>query len=75
MEFDDGIKCPAGVKEDLYAEGYRHALAGGNLTHVTHLKYSFREGFRAGKLFLRERRASTGIIDFPMKGKIKVKVK
>ena len=69
------VKAPAHVDEKMYNEGFQRAVSGGNLTERAHLKASFREGFRAGKLYLRELRKSQGIIDFPMKGKITTKVK
>jgi hypothetical protein len=66
-----GIPVPAHLVPERYDRGFRHALGGGQLTAVEHLKLSFREGFRAGKLYCRALRRARGVIDFPMRAKIR----
>lgn len=68
-----GIKPPAGLDPEVFQKGFDHAVAGGQLTEIEQFRRSFSEGFRAGKLFLREERRRRGIIDFPFKGRIKFK--
>jgi hypothetical protein len=41
-------------KRERWLAGYRHALAGGNLTEAAHLRQSFRDGYRVGCLTLRQ---------------------
>lgn len=55
-----------------YDAGFEHALKGAPLRDF---QYSFRMGFRAGKLFLKEERKRRGIIDFPQKLKFNIKSK
>jgi len=69
-----GIKLPAHVVRERFHAGFTHALAGKQLTKIEHLKLSFREGYRAGKLVIRERRRESGVINFPVQGKMVVKV-
>jgi hypothetical protein len=54
--------------------GFEHALKGGHLNRVEYLKLSFREGYRIGKLYLREVRRSRGILQFPMKAHVHMRV-
>lgn len=69
-----GIKVPAGLKEDLFRDGWNHSIRGGHLTDIkVHFKKSFRYGFRAARLYLNDVRKSRGIIPFPMKGRMKTK--
>ena len=68
-----GIKIPPHLRENRYNNGFLHALKGKHLTEVEHLRLSFREGYRMGKLYLRALRKQMGIIDFPMKAKVKFK--
>jgi len=68
-----GIKITKCVKADLFQEGWEHGLKGGQLTDIKHhFKMSFREGFRASKLYLKDLRRKQGIIEFPITGKFKV---
>ena len=71
---DVGIRIPANLREDRFCRGFRHALKGGHLTRVEYLRLSFREGFRAGKLFLRYYRHRQGIPAFPMRGHVRFRV-
>lgn len=68
---DVGIKIPAHLMEDRFRSGFEHALKGGQITQVKQLRLSFREGYRAGKLYLRDLRRAQGIVQFPMQGRIK----
>ena len=67
----DNIEIPAGLIEERYKAGFNHSISGGHLTEPDHFKKSFRLGFRAGRLHLRELRKRQGILEFPMKGRIK----
>lgn len=69
-----GIKIPPHLREDCFNLGFEHALKGGQLTEVKHLRLSFRMGFRAAKLYLRQVRRERGIIDFPMRAKVRIRV-
>lgn len=68
---DVGVAIPAHLIGDRFRAGFLHALQGGNLLKAEHLKLSFREGFRAGKLYLRELRRLGGVVNFPKLGKLK----
>ncbi|NIR58115.1 MAG: hypothetical protein GWO02_00630 [Gammaproteobacteria bacterium] len=72
--WDVGIRVPPYLFEDRFRSGFRHALEGGNITRREHLRLSFREGFRAGKLYLRRLRRARGVVEFPMRGKVKMRV-
>ena len=69
-----GIRTPGHLVQERFRSGFEHALKGGQLNKVEYLKLSFREGFRAGKLYLRELRRAKGIVNFPLQGKIKLRV-
>ena len=71
---DVGIKIPRHLIKQRFRGGFLHALKGNHITRTEHLRLSFREGYRAGKIFLREERRRRGIIDFPFQGKIKFKI-
>jgi hypothetical protein len=68
---DVGIRIPGSLIEARFVQGFRHALAGGQLCAVEHLRLSFREGFRAGKCYARELRRARGVLDFPMFAQVK----
>ena len=53
--------------------GFEHALKGGHLTEAEYFRRSFRLGFRAAKLYLREVRRRRGILDFPMRARIRLR--
>lgn len=67
-----GIRIPRHLVEERFCSGFRHALKGGQISAVEHLRLSFREGFRAGKLYVRKVRRSRGILDFPFRGKVRL---
>lgn len=67
---DLGVKVPTHLVEQRFRAGFQHALEGKQLTRVEHLKLSFREGYRAAKLVIRERRRQQGILTFPVQGRM-----
>ena len=70
---DVNIKIPKHLIEERFQAGFQHAFKGGQLSKIEQLRLSFREGYRAGKLYLRELRRSQGILTFPVQGRMKVK--
>ena len=71
---DVGIKIPKNLKQDRYCAGFEHGLKGGQLDRVECMKQSFREGFRASRLYLRELRRSRGILQFPTRWRARMRV-
>jgi hypothetical protein len=69
-----GIRIPPHVKQDVFCAGFRHGLQGGHLVKVEYMRLSFREGYRAAKLYLREVRRSRGILEFPVRWRVRMKV-
>ncbi len=67
-----GVRIPPHLMEERFCAGFRHGLKGGQLNRVEYLRLSFREGFRAAKLYLREVRRSRGILEFPARWHIRV---
>ena len=70
---DLGLKIPADIRENRFNAGFEHALKGGHLTETEYFRHSFRLGFRAAKLYLREVRRGRGILDFPMRARIRLR--
>jgi hypothetical protein len=70
---DLGLKIPPHLREARFNAGFEHALKGGQLTEVEYFRRSFRLGFRAAKLYLREVRRSRGILDFPMRARFRLR--
>jgi len=68
---DVGIEIPVHLRKDRFCNGFEHALKGGQITEVKQLRLSFREGYRAGKLYLRDLRRATGMVNFPVQGRIR----
>lgn len=68
-----GLKIPIYLRENRFNAGFEHALKGGHLTHVEYFRRSFRLGFRAAKLFLREEQRCRGILDFPLRARIRIR--
>jgi len=66
-----GIRIPPHLIPERFEEGFLFSIKGGQLRRGKHFRKSFREGFRAGRLFLREYRRRHNIIEFPMKAKMK----
>jgi hypothetical protein len=69
-----GIRIPPTLKQDRFCAGFRHGLKGGQLDRVEYMKLSFREGFRASKLYLRELRRSRGILECPARWRLRMSV-
>jgi len=69
-----GIKIPPHLKTERFRSGFLHALKGGQLNRVEFLRLSFREGYRVGKLYLREVRRKMGIVEFPMKAQVRMRI-
>ena len=65
------VETPAGLIAERYQAGFQHSISGGQISKTEHFKKSFRLGFRAGRLYLKEARKSQGIIEFPMKARFK----
>ncbi len=70
---DAGIRIPSHVMEDRFCAGFRHGLRGGQLDRVEYMRLSFREGFRASKLYLRALRRSRGILEFPARWRVRMR--
>lgn len=70
---DAGVKIPRNLIEDRFNNGFEHALKGGHLTQIEYFRRSFRLGFRAGKLYVREVRRMRGIIQFPFSGRVRLR--
>ena len=69
------VKVPPILIKDHYQAGFAHAMRGGQLDKIEYFKLSFREGFRAAKLQMRDMRRRQGVIDFPLQGKMKVRAR
>ncbi|MBI3546118.1 MAG: hypothetical protein HY081_05935 [Gammaproteobacteria bacterium] len=69
---DLGFKISPHLLEKRFNAGFQHALTGGHLTQAKYFRRSFRLGFRFAKLYLRELRRRQGILDFPMKAKVRL---
>ena len=69
-----GIKTPHHLIKARYDAGFKHALKGEQLFRTEHLKLSFREGYRAGKIYLKKLRKQKGILTFPVQGRISFRV-
>ena len=68
-----GVRIPFNLKKDRFCAGFRHGLSGGQLNQVEYMRLSFRTGFRAAKLYLRELRRSQGVLEFPARWKIRMR--
>jgi len=66
---DVGIHIPSTLRANRFHRGFHHALRGGQLDHVEYFRLSFRLGFRAAKLYLREERRRRGLLEFPVRGR------
>lgn len=71
---ETAIALPPSLLKDRYQAGFTHAMRGGQLDKIEYFRLSFREGFRAAKLQMRALRRKQGIVDFPLQGRMKVKV-
>lgn len=68
---DVSIRIPRHLIEERFCAGFEHALKGGQLSKIEYFRLSFREGYRAGKLYLREVRRSQGVLTFPVQGRMR----
>ena len=71
---DIGVQIPPDIRENRFNAGFEHAMKGGHLTEVEYFRRSFRLGFRAAKLYLRQVRRQRGILDFPLRARIRLRV-
>ena len=67
---DLGISIPRKLRAPRFCAGFEHAMRGGHLTDPEYFRLSFRLGFRAAKLCLREIRRRRGILEFPLRGRV-----
>jgi len=70
---DFSLKIPATLRQERFRRGFEHALKGGHLTEIEYFRLSFRLGFRAAKLYLREVRRQRGILEFPFRARGRLK--
>jgi hypothetical protein len=68
-----GIRIPPHLKQKRFRDGFRHALKGGQLDKAIYMRLSFREGYRAAKIYLRQLRRSRGILDFPARWRMRIR--
>lgn len=68
-----GIVIPPHLLADRFAAGFDHALRGGQLDQVEYLRRSFRLGFRAAKLYLREVRRQRGVLQLPVRYRVRLR--
>lgn len=68
-----GIRIPAHLLIDRFTAGFDHALKGGHLDHVEYFRRSFRLGFRAAKLYVREVRRQRGVLEFPARYRMRLR--
>ena len=67
-----GVRIPSHLKADVFCSGFRHGLMGGQLNRSEYMRLSFREGFRASRLYLREVRRIRGVLEFPARWKVRM---
>jgi hypothetical protein len=67
-----GIEVPAHLMADRFSAGFDHGLKGGQLDHIEYFRRSFRLGFRAAKLYLREVRRQQGVLQFPARHRFRL---
>jgi len=71
---DVGIRIPRTLQPERFCAGFEHGLKGGQLDRTEFMKQSFREGFRASRMYLRELRRSRGILQFPARWRMRLSV-
>lgn len=67
-----GLKVPPYLVTDRFTAGFDHGLKGGQLDHVQYFRRSFRLGFRAAKLYLRDVRRQQGVLQFPARYRVRL---
>lgn len=60
------IRLPSTVNKSLFKSGFDHGMRSNTLTNF---KASYRAGFRAAKLYIRELNATQGIHSMPRRSK------
>jgi len=70
-----GLTVPKSFNKELFEAGFQHGLVSNRLDKIEQFKASFREGFRAAKLYLRAYYKDNNISVIPMKARMKFKVK
>lgn len=68
---DVGVEIPPHLIRARFRSGFLHALKGGQITTVEQLRRSYRYGFRAGKLLCRDLRRRSGVVNFPVQGRLR----
>jgi hypothetical protein len=68
-----GLKLPADIREDRFNAGFEHGLKGGQIDRVEYFRRSFRLGFRAAKLYLRAVRRRQGVLEFPLRTRVRLR--
>ena len=68
-----GIPIPVHLRAERFEAGFLHGLQGNHLARPEHMRLSFREGFRAAKLYLKVLRKEQGIHEFPLQGRLRFK--
>lgn len=68
-----GLPIPRTLRPDRFCRGFDHALRGGQLDRSDCFRLSFRMGYRAAKFYLREVRRRRGILQFPMRQRMRLK--
>jgi len=70
---DIGLPIPVTLRHDRFRRGFNHALRGGHLDQAEYFRLSFRYGFRAAKLYLRQVRRQRGLLEFPMRVRVRLR--
>jgi hypothetical protein len=70
---DIGVRLSPDLIESRFNAGFQHALKGGHLTQVEYFRRSFRLGFRSAKLYLRDVRRLSGVLEFPFRGRVRLR--
>jgi hypothetical protein len=68
-----GIRIPPHLIAARFSVGFEHALRGGQLDQVEYFRRSFRLGFRAAKLYVREVRRQRGILELPTRYRLRAR--
>lgn len=69
---DFELSIPNDIVEERYRAGFQHGLTGGQLDRPIYLQKSFRLGYRAAKLYIKELRRRNGIVTFPVQGRLRI---
>lgn len=64
---------PPHLRRDRFCQRFTHGLQGGRLDQIEYFRLSFRLGYRASKLYLRQVRRRQGVLEFPMRGRIRLR--